>query len=380
VLVNAASVKEGGPLVVLNQLITHMRELRSDIDWAMAIHPSVRLPQDRGCFSQVDVGNMDSSPFGMLRWYEASLPGAIAQHRSDLVFSITNYLSLHGLTVPTVLLVQHAGHFSKKFDELNRRHLRRLDRIAAWRFKTRWVEHSVRRASEVTVQTAALADAVAVRTGRARKSIHVIPHGPGTVAPTPGTPKDPRGRAVRIGYVTKWGVQKNFEVLFAAISCLADKGRNIRLVVTLDQALRENAHLLQQAKAAGLSDRLENAGEVDSANISTLYESLDIFVFPSLVESFGFPLVEAMTKGLPIVAADTPSNREIVADAGFYFAPSDVSCLTHLLGDLIDNATLRIEKSAASIRRARQFSWPRAAEQTLALFDKVLGATRTEPQ
>ncbi len=373
VLVNAASVKEGGPLVVLDQLVTQMCRLRNDIDWAVAIHPSVRLHRnEQRDFAQVDVGNIDSNPLGVLRWYESALPAAVERLKADLVFSITNYLPLRRLAVPTVLLVQHAGHFSKRFDELNRRHLRRPDRIAAWAMKTRWVERSVRTANEVTVQTLALADAIAARTGRPRERIHAIPHGPGAVPPTIVPRTNLRGRPVRIGYVTKWGVQKNFDVLFDAAARLTGQGRAVRLILTLAKDSPENMRVIQRAKAAGLGEVLENAGETDAAGISALYDSLDIFAFPSLVESFGFPLVEAMAKGLPIVAADTPSNREIAADGALFFPPTDAQALAATLGELIDNSSLRATKSAAALHRAQDFSWDRAAKRTLALFDTAL--------
>src|SRR5262249_1945799 len=149
-----ASVKEGGPLVVLDQLLRQIRQLRVDIDWAVATHPSVRLHQnEQRDFAQVNVGDIDANPFGVLRWYEVGLPAAVERLRTDLVFSITNYLPLRRLSVPTVLLVQHAGHFSERFDDLTRRHLRRPDRVATWVMKTRWVERSVQTATEVTVQT-----------------------------------------------------------------------------------------------------------------------------------------------------------------------------------------------------------------------------------
>jgi glycosyltransferase involved in cell wall biosynthesis len=373
VLVNAASVKEGGPLVVLDQLLKRMRQLRDNIDWAVAIHPSVRLHRNeqRG-FAQVDVGNIDSNPFGLPHWYEAALPAAVERLKTDLVFSITNYLPLRKLKIPTVLLVQHAGHFSKCFDDLYRQHLRRPDRVAAWVMKTHWVERSVRTASEVTVQTASLADAIATRTGRPRERIHVIPHGPGMVTPTPVTPRDLTGCPIRIGYVTKWGVQKNFDVLFDAAARLIGQGRAVRVILTLAEDLPENVRVIQRAKAAGLDEVLENAGELDAAGISTLYDSLDVFAFPSLVESFGFPLVEGMAKGLPIVASDTPSNREIAGDAGLFFPPKDADALARILGEIIDRPSLREAKSTAAFQRAQAFSWDRAAERTLALFETAL--------
>lgn len=373
VLVNAASVKEGGPLVVLTRLLTEMRDLRDNVDWSVAVHPSVRLAGAQEAeFARVEVGNIDSTPFGVLRWYELGLPAFVKRHGADVVFSLTNYLPLRKLAVPTVLLVQHAGHFSREFDELYCGHLHRPDQIAAWRVKNRWVERSIRTATIVTVQTAALGDMITAKTARPRESVHVIAHGPGCVAPKPISSKNLSGRPVRIGYTTKWGVQKNFGVLFSAAARLIGQGRGIRVILTLADGLPVNARVIQQAKAAGLADVLENVGEVDTTSISKLYDSFDIFVFPSVVESFGFPLVEAMAKALPIVAADTPSNREIMGHAGLYFPPTDVEALVHHLVELIDNTALREAKSAAASRRAENFSWRQAAERTLRLFDAAL--------
>jgi glycosyltransferase involved in cell wall biosynthesis len=125
---------------------------------------------------------------------------------------------------------------------------------------------------------------------------------------------------------------------------------------------------------------IENVGNKDAAGISTLYDSLDVFAFPSLVESFGFPLVEAMAKGLPVVAADTASNREVAGNAGSYFSPFDSEALATMLGRIIDDPSLRQHMTAAALERAQHFSWERAAEQTLALLtaaadSAVFGAT-----
>jgi glycosyltransferase involved in cell wall biosynthesis len=378
VLVNAVSVKEGGPLVVLDQLLKRMRQIRDDVDWALALHPSIRRHwHEQRDFTQVDVGDIDANPFRVSHWYEVALPAAVRQEKANIVFSITNYLPVRRLPVPTVLLVQHAGHFSERFDDLTRQYLRRPDRVAAWTMKTRWVERSVRIANEVVVQSEALADAIAERTGRPRERIHAIPHGPGTVTQATPTPPGPTREPVRIGYITKWGVQKNFEVLFEAAARLISQGRAIRIILTLADNLPENARLIAWAKAAGLDKVLENAGEIDATGISALYDSLDIFAFPSLVESFGFPLVEAMAKGLPIAAADTPSNREIAREAGLFFPATDAEALAGILGEFIDNMSLRTASSAAALHRAHDFSWNRAAERTLALLDVALSAALT---
>ncbi|MGH6846050.1 MAG: glycosyltransferase family 4 protein [Methylocella sp.] len=375
VLVNAPSVKEGGSLVVLEYLLESMTRLRPDIDWALAVHGSLRLSRNPPeNLVSVDIGDIDRGCFSAPRWYELGLPAAVARLGVNVVFSMTNYLPIRRLPCPTVLLVQHAGHFSDVFDRLTRLHLRRADRIAAWRLKTRWVQRSVRMATEVTVQTAALADAIAARTGRSRAKIHVTPHGPGLIGePPPQRPKM-SGRPVRIGYIAKWGVQKNFDVLFAATVRWTAAGRDVQLVLTLDPNLAENMQLMARAKAMGLTPVIENVGNEDAAGISALYDSLDIFAFPSLVESFGFPLVEAMAKGLPVVAADTASNREVAGNAGSYFSPFDSEALATMLGRIIDDPSLRQHKAAAALQRAQHFSWERAAEQTLALLTAAAGS------
>jgi glycosyltransferase involved in cell wall biosynthesis len=375
VLVNAPSVREGGSLVVLEFLLESMARLRPDIDWALAAHGSVRLsrnpPENLVC---VDIGDFDRSPFGAPRWYEQGLPSAAVRLGANVVFSMTNYLPIRRLPCPTVLLVQHAGHFSDVFERLQRLHLRRADRIAAWRLKTRWIQRSVRMATEVTVQTAAMADAIAARTGRSRDIIHVVPHGPGLAREPPSQRPTMRVGPVRIGYIAKWGVQKNFDVLLAAIERSTATGRDVRLVLTLDPNLAENVRLMARAKAMGLTPVIENVGNKDAAGISTLYDSLDVFAFPSLVESFGFPLVEAMAKGLPIVAADTASNREVAGNAGSYFSPFDSEALATMLGRIIGDPSLRQHMTAAALERAQHFSWERAAEQTLALLTAAAGS------
>ena len=100
VLVNAASVKEGGPLVVLDQLLQNMPLVRPDIEWAIAAHSSVRQPwNEQNNIAQVDVGHMDAHPLGVLHWYEVGLPAAVKRMKPDVVFSITNYLPLRRLPV-----------------------------------------------------------------------------------------------------------------------------------------------------------------------------------------------------------------------------------------------------------------------------------------
>ena len=92
------------------------------------------------------------------------------------------------------------------------------------------------------------------------------------------------------------------------------------------------------------------------------------------------PNAQGRPKGLPVVAADTASNREVAGNAGSYFSPFDSEALATMLGRIIDDPSLRQHMTAAASKRAQHFSWERAAEQTLALLtaaadSAVFGAT-----
>jgi glycosyltransferase involved in cell wall biosynthesis len=375
VLVNAVSIREGGPLVVLRHLIEGMHALRADDTWIVAGPRLEQRADGNGAIEQLDAAPVDGNPFHLLRWYERGLPSAVDRVSPDVVFSLTNYLPLRRLKRPTVLLMQHAGHFSREFESLDRLHSRSLGDRFIWRYKNAWVRRSVRSTDSLLVQTRALADKIAVKGLRSRDRITVIPHGPGQVHQASARLHLRSGDTWRIGYISKFGVQKNFETLFRAVRRLSDAGHAIRLVLTLDPAYRPAAEMLRKAQVLGVARLIENRGEIRDGRIEELYDSLDIMAFCSLTESFGFPMVESMARGVPIVVADTPENDEITASAGLRFSPYNDGELARQLETLMRDDAERRRRSEQSLSRGKSFSWSRACEQTLAALDKVARGT-----
>jgi glycosyltransferase involved in cell wall biosynthesis len=370
VFINAASVKEGGSKVVLLNLLDAMRRQRPDVQWVVAA-PAQLTPELARRRVVVVETRLDGGLLSFLRWYGLELPRAVKRSGSDILFSQTNNLPLAGLRRPTVLLEQHAGHFSETFARLTCARAGAAGRLAWW-FKTFWVKASVKGATSLTVQTAALADAIARETGRPRAGIQVIPHGPGLVASERRGPRAAGKGPFRIGYVAKWGVQKDFGVLFEAVRRLS-ADHDIRLVLTLDPSLPEVREALFLGQRLGIAGLVENRGDLRPDEISRLYDELDAFAFPSFCESFGFPMVEAMARGLPLVVAATPENLE-VAEGAPAFPPGDAQALAERLEPLITNPAARRAASQASLARSRAFSWDEAARQTLALLESTLKA------
>lgn len=375
VFLNAVSIREGGSLVVLVKLVRHLIGQQPHLKICLAasdeICEAIRLP--RVVPYPVAVGQ---SPRSIMQWYALDLPRAAKRAAADLVFSVTNYLPFRKLAMPSLLLEQHAGHFSKIFDELMRDPDMPLRERIAWGPRRRWVHRSVETATVLTVQTAALADAIAAQTRVSRADIRVIPHGPGWVdrRAESALPVERGPGPFRIGYVTKAGVQKDFATLFRAARSLSEQGRDLRLVLTLGEADPVAAASLAQAKALGVAHLIENHGEVSAEQITAIYDSVDLFVFPSLCESFGMPMVEAMARGLCIVVADTPENREIVGTAGTIFPQRDAETLAAMIAHLQDDVAERQSRARLSLTRGRDFSWRTAAEHTYAAMQAAVNA------
>ncbi len=380
VCINAVSIREGGALVVLRELLSRMTAKRPSWVWHVATNEQAfRTISDMEGVVYHVYPNAVINGIRVRWWYEFELPRLIKSCRADVLFSQTNYLPIRSLRCPSLLLVQHAGHFSEVFKHLTEQRLDTLGRLM-WRMKGRWVSSSVLRADRVTVQTHALADCIQSATFLPLDRLIVIPHGTGlAVAHDQRNARLPEAcKTIRIGYISKFGVQKNFIVLFRAARILKAMNIDCRIVLTLDPSFAEAREVLEVANQIGVSEIIENHGELESVSIDALYRTLNVFVFPSLCESFGFPLLEAMAYGLPLVAADTPSNAEVTGNAGVLFAPDDEYALALQLKKIIQDDAWFKDRSRASLDRALFFSWDKSAINTISAMEHLLFPTKAE--
>lgn len=372
ILVNAASIKEGGPKVVLTRLLEFMPRERPSWNWIVLVNATPKLPGPAPTnLIWAEATGIGRSYVHTLYWYELGLRRLAAKFKPDAFLSLTNYLPRLQVRCPTVLLVQHAGHFSPTFDSLMRQYSSSILSRWMWRQKSRRVQASVSTAKAVTVQSSVLARAIAEQLGP-HGTIATIPHGPGIAMRRHEPPSVRATEIFRIGYISKWGVQKDFHTLIAAAAKLKQMGRKFRLVLTLDEGCAEVQQLLRGGIAAQIADCIENHGEVASPDaLVALYDSLDVFVFASLCESFGFPMLEAMSRGIPLLVAATPENLEMTGGAARHFPPRDDVALFRLLDEVLADGEMRAAMAKQSLRRSADFSWERAAGETVSLIERV---------
>ena len=129
-------------------------------------------------------------------------------------------------------------------------------------------------------------------------------------------------------------------------------------------------------KAEAVARRLREPGVVHLDYVkpevlATLYRGADLFVFPSIYEGFGFPMLEAMTNGVPVIAAKSSSLPEIGGEAALYFQPSDASELADAMRRVLGDAALRADLAERGRARAARFRWDAAARQTVSVLRAV---------
>ena len=114
-------------------------------------------------------------------------------------------------------------------------------------------------------------------------------------------------------------------------------------------------------------------GRATPAELDGLYRGADLFVYPSLYEGFGLPVLEAMARGVPTIASTASSLPEVVGEAAFGVEPRSVPGLASAIERLLTDTAEAERLAKAGLARADEFSWDRTADETLAVYRRVLG-------
>ncbi|SDL79159.1 Glycosyltransferase involved in cell wall bisynthesis [Catalinimonas alkaloidigena] len=119
-----------------------------------------------------------------------------------------------------------------------------------------------------------------------------------------------------------------------------------------------------------LRERCRLIDYVDTEDLPTLYDMSEAFLFPSLSEGFGIPIIEAMASGTPVITSDTSAMPEIAGDAALLIDPYDPKSIADAMEELLDRPYLAEDLRSRGILRARHFSWRSTAERTLQIYQR----------
>ncbi len=136
--------------------------------------------------------------------------------------------------------------------------------------------------------------------------------------------------------------------------------------------------LRRRADSLGVGDDVRFPGWLEDSEVEGLWETAAAFVFPSLYEGFGLPVLEAMARGVPVACSSAPSLREAAGDAALLFDPGDEQKIAEAILRLMSDESLRASLRGRGLQRAEQFSWERAAQLTLDSYRRAL-TSRAQP-
>jgi glycosyltransferase involved in cell wall biosynthesis len=164
--------------------------------------------------------------------------------------------------------------------------------------------------------------------------------------------------------------RKNLITLLEAYRDLLRGDSELRLVIAGKKGWLYTG-FFERMREWGLEEQVLFPGFIPEADLPALYSAAELFVFPSLYEGFGLPILEAMACGTAVVSSNASSLPEVAGDAALMVDPHSVNDLARAMSRLLDDEALRRELESRGVRQAAKFTWELAARDTLAVYESV---------
>lgn len=341
---------------------------KRDHEWVLFSH----RPLIVGDWSQPNVQVRTSNlPGRVLRmvWAQSVLPWWAAAEKLDLFWAPTHrlprYLPRHIARVVTVhdLVWKHAG-------DTMRTHSRYLDSLL--------MPEAARMADRVIAVSTHTAQDLIAEIPEIENKVSVVPLGISSLpAPTP------RATLEQIGidrpyflFVGTLEPRKNLPNLLKAYAKLPKDVRAAGLLVIVGGKGWGGVNVPAMVQELGITDNVRIIGYASEEVLSTLYAHALFLAMPSLYEGFGLPLAEAMAMGTPVLTSNCASMPEVAGSAGLLVNPMNIDHISQGLLTLLTDDHLRRQLAEQARLNAARFSWERAAEQTLTIFDEAIETRR----
>jgi glycosyltransferase involved in cell wall biosynthesis len=301
-------------------------------------------------------------------WEQTVQPWAIRRSGVHLLHSLA-FVSPLLSPAPVVITVHDLSflRFPERFRPANRLYLSTMTRL------------SCRRARRVIAVSQATAEEIVRLLGVSPSRIDVIPHGVehDRFRPIPAVELQSfrQEKALPERFILYLGTLEPRKNILALIDAYG-RSRAIREAIPLVIAGGKGWYyeeIFERVERLGLTDDVRFPGFVPDAEIPLWYNAATVFVYPSLYEGFGLPLLEAMACGTPVIGSAASSLPEVVQDAGLLVAPGDVDELSDSLDRVVKDRNLQAELSERGRKRSSGFTWQTTAAATAASYRRALG-------
>lgn len=298
-------------------------------------------------------------------WSEIYLPLRIKRDKVDVFWGPAHHLPFFLPTrIPSVVTIhdlvwKYAGET-----------MRPLSRF----FETIRMPHSVRKANRVVADSYSTQQEVLEEFGIHEDKVSVIHLGKPQRQNVP-----PLDCLISLGLTRSYFLfvgtiepRKNLTRLLKAYVLLSEETKQKSQLVIVGGSGWGHVNLLETINELNLTQHVLVLGYVDDAVLPALYAHAQFLAMPSLYEGFGLPLVEAMVYGTPVLTSNTSSMPEVAGEAGVLVDPLDIESIGEGLRHLIENATLRTDLAEKALKNGERFSWERAADQLVSVFERVI--------
>lgn len=356
--------------------------LSADERLTIFYHP--RYPLTLPASPRVALAPVAASPFGLAQQWQ--MPRLLRLLRADLYHSAYIAMPYAPLT-PTILTVydlipllypEHSSRQARALAGLlNRLALRAARVVLAISEATRRDYIRVLRVRPdkiVTVPLAAAFEGQGLGVGGQGSGARGLESG--RKAQASGVAPHATRHAPYVLYLGSNKPHKNLVRLVEAFARVTDHAARLVIAGAWDARYPEAR---RRAEALGLTDRIAFLGPVAEAELATLYAGAALFVFPSLYEGFGLPVLEAMACGVPVVCSNRSSLPEVAGDAAIQVDPLDVIALAAAIGRVLGDAALADDMRQRGLRQAARFSWTETAQQTLTVYRSLIARKRIDP-
>jgi glycosyltransferase involved in cell wall biosynthesis len=353
----------GGVKVYTHELLAALFALESEHEFVLLF----RNPELIGTYAAVPkVSEVHVPARTVLGWDQVGVPAAVRRHRIDVLYNPKYSMSL-AVACPTAWVCHGLDWYvmpqaSRFIDRLSHRFL--VPRYAA-------KADAIIAVSEVTREH------VMHFLHVDRERVHTVYSGVNTAFTAPVTPaqlarvRDEYRLPPRfLLYAGAVYPPKNFTRLIRAYARVGPQ-RGIPLVVAGGQNRFLSAHELKEPARLGLGDWVRWAGWVPSAKLVAFYHLAEALLLPSLFESCGLPVLEAMASGCAVVTADRYGTKELAEGAAILVQPESVDSIAEGIRRVLDDAALRAQLIGAGRKRVAQFSWQRCAAETLGVLEGI---------
>jgi glycosyltransferase involved in cell wall biosynthesis len=302
---------------------------------------------------------------GLKAMGELTVLGVIAGRRVDLLHSVAMTAPLRTRAVNVVTLADLTWMIAPDPGEANT--------IRLWRAV---VPPVARRADRILALSAAGAEHVNEYLGVPRDRIDVVPLAPGENHLSASTPASELRARLGIGggpvilSVSAKKIHKNLERLIRAMTLVVAQEPAARLVIPGNPTAHER-ELDDLASRLGIADNTIFPAYVDASDLEGLYALASCFVFPSINEGFGIPILEAMRRGVPVACSRASALPEVAGDAARYFDPCDVADIADALLELLSDREISARLVALGRERAEGFTWEATAQGTLRTYARA---------